>query len=190
MNKKYKAILGILALAGGIALAVIAYDWLSERTDAPHNVADTIPQPETQQTEGSPTPDFTMYDTYGNEVRLSDFFGKPIVLNFWTTWCPACVREMPYFEDLYYEMGDEIHILKVNLLDGQRQTREIVDNFMADRGYNFPIFFDTGSGAALYGVRSIPLTLFINADGYEVNRILGSANADTLRRGLAYAGVR
>jgi len=131
------------------------------------------------------TSDFVMYDAYGNELLLSDFFGKPIILNFWTTWCPSCVQEIPYFQQLYTEAGDDIHILKVNLLDGQRETRERVDNFMADNGYTFPLFFDAGMGAIEYGVRFIPMTFFIDANGVLVSSIQGAVNDSTLQSGLA-----
>ena len=135
-------------------------------------------------------PDFAMYDMYGNEVRLSDFFGKPIVLNFWTTWCPGCVVEMPHFERLYEELGSEIHIIKVNLPDDTRgETRERVEQFVADNNYSFPIYFDTGEGAMAYGVRSIPVTFFIDADGYAVAMAQGPVDEDTLRRGLEMAGM-
>jgi len=132
-------------------------------------------------------PDFTMYDAYGNEVRLSDFFGKPIVLNFWATWCPSCVQEMPYFEEFYAEAGSDVHVLKVNLLDGNRETRERVDNFMTDGGYSFPLFLDSGSGSIEYAVRFIPMTFFIDSQGRLVSSIQGMATLDALRQGVEAA---
>ena len=134
-------------------------------------------------------PDFAMYDMYGNQLLLSDFVGKPIVLNFWATWCPSCVIEMPYFQQLYEEMGSEVHILKINLLDGQRETRERVDQFIEDNGLSFPIFFDSGDGAFEYGVSFIPVTFFIDADGYATATSQGAVDEDILRRGLETAGV-
>ena len=241
MNKKLTTLWAILALAGLIAAAVVAYNWLRDRTEAPDilmaleqqdNAGDLPAAGNTQETpyddsaesgdsdtypddsadnstdtSGAPAgddnsrqheydeappqaPDFTMHDMYGNEVRLSDFFGKPIVLNFWTTWCPACIVEMPYFEWLHEEMGSEIHILKVNLPSETRgETRERVEQFIADNEYGFPVYFDTGEGAMAYGVRSIPVTFFIDADGYAVAQAQGPVNEDTLRRGLEMAGV-
>ncbi|MCL2527190.1 MAG: TlpA family protein disulfide reductase [Defluviitaleaceae bacterium] len=129
-------------------------------------------------------PDFAMYGIDGNQVRLSDFFGKPIVLNFWTTWCPACVTETPYFQQLYEEVGSDVHILKVSL----GEAPEHVGNFIASGGYDFPVFIDEGDGAALYNVARIPMTFFINAEGHTVASMLGSANEDTLLRGLEEAG--
>ena len=180
MNKKVKMLLGLLVFAVVIAGAILAYDWLSNVGYEPENLVQ-----ESQNEDRVPAIDFAMLDQQNNELRLSDFFGVPIVLNFWTTWCPACVMESPYFETLYQEMGSEIHILKVNLLDGQRETRGGVEGFMEEHGYTFPLFFDTtGEASGAYGIRGIPHTIFIDADGYIVARIQGAASEQSLREGI------
>jgi len=152
---------------------------------------DTPPEdaPPEEDIEHPLAPDFTMLDIDDNELSLADFFGKPIVLNFWTTWCPSCVLEMPYFEQLYDSINGDVHIIKVNLLDGQRETRDRVDSFMEENGYSFPIFFDGGLGSIQYGVRYIPMTFFIDAQGNVVATNQGPVNEDILRRGLEAAGV-
>jgi len=198
MYKKLAILFGVVAFAVLLLGAVIAYDWIRDRAETPdveHSGTVTVQWGHTQGdvpdfqipseiTPENPAPDFTMYDAYGNEVRLSDFFGKPIILNFWATWCRFCVQEMPYFEQLYTEAGDNIHVIKVNLLDGQRETRERVDNFMADNGHTFPLFFDTGAGAIEYSVVSVPMTFFIDANGSLVSSVRGAVNANTLQNGL------
>jgi len=208
MDKKKKALLITAALVVFLAAAVFAYSTLMDSGDiAPDNIVimdapqppSYIPEfllpppqgfveeepPEEEQTPRLTAPDFTMLDAYGNEVQLSDFFGKPIILNFWTTWCPSCIREIPYFTALYQDYGDYIQILKVNLLDGSRETRETVDRFMLENDLDFPLFFDTtGEGSGTYGVRNIPVTFFICADGYPIARIHGAANENSLRQGL------
>ena len=202
MNKKLSAIAGLMVLAGVIIVAVAAYSWLADQAESPDILAihehENDPPPEEypdSQTEeytedtNPQAPDFIFYDIDGNEMRLSDFFGKPIVLNFWTTWCPSCVREMPYFQQLYEEHGDEIHILKINLLDGIRETRERVDRFIADNDYNFPIYFDGGDGGRVFGVRFIPMTFFIDARGNALAHTQGAVDGEILRQGLALIGV-
>jgi len=180
--KKMQLILGFTAFAGLIAIAVVAYNFLAEEAEIlppPAEVTEeTAPETETAR-------DFTMQDMYGNDVRLSDFFGAPIVLNFWTTWCPSCVAEIPYFTRLHEEFGNEVQILKVNLLDGQRETRAGVDAFLLAHGLEFPVFFDTsGEAARAYGVRFIPLTFFIGANGVIVDTVQGALNEESLTRGL------
>ena len=111
-------------------------------------------------------PDFTVLDESGNEVSLSDFVGKPVVLNFWASWCGPCKVEMPDFNEAYLEYQDDIHFLMVNLTDGSRETMETALNHVEEQGYSFPIYYDTESDAAItYSIRSIPTTYFIDANG-------------------------
>jgi len=180
MKKKMVAFMGVAAFAALLAAAVFAYDWLQGRVDAPENILLIEATPALAPT----AYDFVMQDSAGNEVRLSDFFGRPIVLNFWATWCPSCVRSSPYFDILHREQGDDVQVLKINL-PGGRETRQAVDNFMAENGYTFPLFFDhTGAAAQAYGIRAIPDTVFICADGHITARIVGAVNARTMHDGL------
>ena len=129
-------------------------------------------------------PDFTVYDSEGNEVHLSDFTGKPVVLNFWASWCGPCKMEMPDFDDAYAEQGEDVHFLMVNMTSG-RETLESATSFIEEQGYSFPVYYDTDADAAMaYGVYSLPTTLFIDADGYGIAQATGAINAETLQRGV------
>ncbi|MCL2376786.1 MAG: TlpA family protein disulfide reductase [Defluviitaleaceae bacterium] len=181
MSKQIKAILGLLAFAVLLGAAFFAYNVLLDITDAPANIA------EAHDIEGNlqRARDFIMEDAMGNEVRLSDFLGQPVVLNFWATWCPNCVLETPYFEALYHEVGNEVKILKVNLIGSRGETRSDVEAFMEAGGYTLPIYFDTtGDGALSYNVMFIPVTFFITAQGYLAATSQGMANEDILRQGI------
>ena len=133
----------------------------------------------------SAMPNFTVLDREGNEVRLSDFFGMPIVLNFWASWCPPCKAELPDFEEACKRYEGKVTFLMVNLTDGQRETVEVAKSYIASQGYTFPVYFDTKYEAAYtYGVSSIPQTYFINADGSLEARATGMISAAQLEKGI------
>lgn len=133
----------------------------------------------------SMAPDFTVLDGEGNRVSLSDFLGKPVIVNFWATWCGPCKNEMPEFEEVYAEYGEQIHFLMINCTDGTRDTVESVRDFIKENGYTFPVYYDTESSAAVtYGVSGIPMTFFIDAEGHAVAYAQGSLDRETLLKGI------
>lgn len=133
----------------------------------------------------STAPNFTVYDLAGNQVNLTDFFGKPIIVNFWASWCGPCQMEMPDFDEAYATYKDEIHFLMVNMTDGSRETLEKASSFIAESGYTFPVYYDTEYSAAItYSVSSLPTTYFINADGELIAHARGAIDADTLQKGI------
>ena len=116
-------------------------------------------QSETQQLKAF---DFTVYNQEGEQVNLSDFFGKPIILNFWATWCPYCVQEMPVFEEYFNKYKDDIHFLMVDSVDGQRETKEKGEKFIKDNEYTFPVYFDLDYDATItYQAYSLPTTILL-----------------------------
>ena len=126
-------------------------------------------------------PDMTVYTAEGVPVKLSDFQGKPVVLNFWASWCGPCKSEMPAFQAAWEEYGDQVQFLMVNVTGGS-ETVETAAAFLVEAGYIFPVFYDTaGSGSAAYQVYSIPATYFIDARGNIAASHVGAMSEETLQ---------
>ena len=199
MNKKKIIIILVLVFVLILGGAGILYKQLGQKL-APNLLATQTPQ-ETESTEAStPTtqeneqenesekilaPDFTVYDLDGNEVHLSDFIGKSVVLNFWASWCSPCKMEMPDFNEKYLEIGEEVQFLIINMTDGSRETVETASAFIAEQGYSFPVFYDTDQdAAATYGVYSLPTTYFIDEEGNAIAQATGAIDEEILQQGI------
>lgn len=124
--------------------------------------------------------DFTVVDANGKDVKLSDFVGKPIVLNFWTSWCGYCKKEMPDFEKAAKNYPD-VNFLMVNVTCDKRETEELAKKYIADTNYDLNFYFDIYKDAvAEYGVRSYPTTYFLDSKGGVVSYSAGSLDYDGL----------
>ena len=134
----------------------------------------------------NPAPDFTVVDINGNEVKLSDMRGKPVVVNFWASWCPPCKAEMPDFESVYKKYGDNVVFMMVNMTDGYQETLSKAKAHISQNGYTFPVYFDTMSSAAYsYNITSIPATYLIDDKGNLVGYKNGMLTAEALEEAIA-----
>lgn len=153
-------------------------------TTEPTEAATEAVQPETTESTEPQTvaaPDFTVLDWDGNEVKLSDYLGKPIVLNFWAHWCGPCQMEMPEFNAAYERLGGEVTFLMVHegaaVDDGKDKVTE--------GGYTFPVVFDVDSSAGnLYGITAFPTTFFIDQEGNLQAYYMGAMDANLLQQGI------
>lgn len=129
-------------------------------------------------------PDFVVQDVNGNGVRLSDYRGKPVVINFWATWCQYCKMSLPAFEEASAAYPD-VQFLMVNATDGAQETVSGASSYVAQQGYTFDVFYDTAFSAVMaYGVNSFPQTFFVDAQGRLVARAAGRLDLDTIARGI------
>lgn len=136
---------------------------------------------QTTAKEPEKAPDFTVYDGEGDPVSLYESFGRPLVVNFWATWCPPCKSEMPHFEALYKEYGDRVEFMMIDLTDGTRDTEESVKQFISDNGYSFPVYLDSDMDAAMaYSIQSIPTTIFFDGEGNIVEYKVGAISESQL----------
>lgn len=198
MKNKRNFLIIMICFIGLIVGATLLYNYLGDRFKT-----DSLVVPEQQETEDgdqtaqeetnedeqtvqeTPAADFTVTDREGNSVKLSDFEGKPVVLNFWASWCGPCKSEMPDFEEAYKEYEEDIHFLMVNLTDGSRETVEDADSYISSQGYTFPVYYDTESDAAItYNVYSVPTTYFIDAEGNLTAWAQGAIDRETLQKGI------
>jgi thiol-disulfide isomerase/thioredoxin len=155
--------LGLLILV--LIIAGIAYSYLSGDGKAP---ASKVVQQEKQDDSAKEyplAPDFTLKDLEGNSVKLSDFRGKVVIIDFWATWCPPCRRGIPEFVELQEQYGkDKLVVLGINMDQGDLS---VVPKFAEEYQINYPILYFTPQVAAAYGgIRGIPTTFVLDQQGY------------------------
>ncbi len=191
MEKTYK-LLKLLVLVLAFAVVIAGAYLLYNRLSGEVSLGGLASAPQSTQASGDETepappqaPDFTVYDKDNNPVKLSDFRGKPVILNFWASWCGPCVSEMPEFQEFYDQYGEDIHFVLVNLTDGSQETVETASKFVSDQGYTFPIYFDKDlDAAAAYAVNAVPVSYFLDAEGYLVVWAQGALTGDMLQQGV------
>ncbi|WP_046174388.1 redoxin domain-containing protein [Domibacillus indicus] len=119
---------------------------------------------------GSQAPDFLVQRMDGKEVRLSDYKGKKVFLNFWATWCPPCKQEMPHMQSFYEENEGKAEILAVNLEESKTKAKDFADQYHL----TFPVLMDkNGEVAEKYEIYTMPTTYVLNEDGTVYQKIVG-----------------
>ena len=175
---------GVFLVVIGLSMVIEGISGYQKRIEMLENTVE-----ETKQQEASDdtvmAPDFQVEDAEGNMISLSSFQGKPVVLNFWASWCPPCKSEMPDFQAAYDTYGEDIQFVMVNLTDGNRETKETASAFIEESGFTFPVYYDVNMEAAYaYNISSIPVTVLIDADGTVVAHRIGMLNAEGLQQGI------
>jgi thiol-disulfide isomerase/thioredoxin len=110
----------------------------------------------------------------GNELDIRKTKGRIIFLNFWATWCPPCVAEMPSIQRLYDQIKNE----EINFMVVSEEDRAKVDKFVKERGFTFPVYTVIGEKPRVFQTRGIPTTFIISRDGQIVFRHVGAAKWD------------
>ena len=123
-------------------------------------------------TRSTVAPDFSLESLEGKTMRLSDFRGKAVLLNFWATWCGPCKIEMPWFVELQQKYGSQgLQVVGVAMDDA---SKEDIAKFAKDMGVNYPVLIGKEAvGDSYGGIPALPETFFIGRDGKVVDKILG-----------------
>ncbi len=121
---------------------------------------------------GKPAPDFQLQNLDGQAISLSDFRGKPVLVNFWATWCPACRDEMPYLQQIYEEWsGKGLVLLAVNIGENPAQVKRFLQTY----NLSLPVLLDTEKSVTQkYHITGIPTSFFIDKDGIIRVKIIGA----------------
>lgn len=185
---KIKKIGGIVLILSGL---MILFNGVSDMLEV-HRMNNQIPVETKQkntnkeQQEKIAALNFTLYDQYGKEHRLSEYKGKTVFLNFWATWCPPCRAEMPDIEALYKDYNENNHdvviigVASPNL--GREGDQKYIEEFLKKEGHTFPVVFDhKGSLVYQYGINAFPSTFIIDKDGYVVKYVPGAMNKSTMK---------
>lgn len=134
--------------------------------------------------EGQSAPDFTLKTLTGDHVRLSDLRGRPVLVNFWASWCKPCATEMPYIVAAYDSLRDRgLTVLAVNLTDQERSkdVRRFVESFKLA----FTVLLDErGRVRELYELAAVPTSVFVDSAGVVRRVISGPLTPEMLARGL------
>lgn len=131
-------------------------------------------------------PDFALQDMNGDNVRLSDFRGKAIVLNFWATWCPPCRREIPWFIALQKQYGPQgLQVIGVSM---DATGTAAVEGFVKRTHMNYPVLKGDDHVASLYGgAEMLPTTYYIARDGRVVSSVTGLISESEVEKNIREA---
>lgn len=127
---------------------------------------------------GDKAPDFQLETLAGDSVKLSDFHGKQVMINFWATWCPPCRAEMP--DMVKFDQDKDIVVLAVNLTDSETSLED-VENFADEYELTFPVLLDVNLDVAtLYAIKPIPTTYMVDSNGLISYKAFGAMNYDLM----------
>ena len=130
-------------------------------------------------------PDFTFTDLVtGRTMKLSDLRDKPVYLNFWATWCPPCVKELPHIQSKYEQYKDRIHFLAISVDSEQDAPAQ----FVSSKGYTFTVGYGNEREISrAYNIEAIPASYIIGTDGTIKAQIVGSMDEADLESFLQKA---
>ena len=176
--------------AAGVLLAAVAilgilnnrFSWRTDTLSVStgENTTSTFSQA------GEPAPDFELVSMDGSKVKLSDFLGHPVLINYWATWCPPCRAELPLIQDRLEKNSPDLVVLAINA----GEEPDTVKNYISQNKFTFPVLLDPEWKAeALFGIYAYPTSVFIDRQGLIQGRYVGGLSEDILDNHLKLIGV-
>ena len=124
-------------------------------------------------------PEFTLYTLDGEEVKLSDYLGKVVILDFWATWCAPCRKGIPDLISIQNKYKDDLVVIGISL--DQPATQDQLIPFIKNYGINYPIVLGNIEVSAAYGnIQAIPTSFIIDQEGNIINKHIGLVSKSTL----------
>jgi thiol-disulfide isomerase/thioredoxin len=180
MGKKGNVILWVVVICVVFAALYTFYaKYKSQAIQQPQNGVSSTGSPGSTEKKQVMAPDFSLKDLNGNTVKLSDYKGKIVFLNFWATWCQYCKQEMPDLNELNKELvkGNDAVILAVDT----QEKDNIVKDYLKANNIGLNVVLDSdGAVTGTYGVSGFPTTFVIDKQGYLYTYIEGATNKETL----------
>jgi thiol-disulfide isomerase/thioredoxin len=147
-------------------------------------------QPQAAISQGEPLYlDMPLNTVAGETIRLSDYRGKIVVVNYWATWCPPCLDEIPELAQFQRELASQgVQVIGIDFME--RPNRERLSRFIKEKGINYPIVFGKSSemlklAKTMGGVFGLPVTKFLNREGKIVKSHVGGITLHELKRVVA-----
>jgi len=191
-----RLVVAVLIAIGATALGVISYEFFASRSDLSRFALTEgrgifIDDPKELKSETAPrlgfvAPDFTLEDLGGQKVRLSDFRGKPVLLNFWASWCPPCRKEMPDLQEFHRRYGDKIALIGINWGETADTVREFLDRLSVTY---LNLLDPQGTAFVLYKLTGIPESFFIDPEGFIRGVWIGPLTVEEIAKGFGRLGL-
>ncbi|MCO6449256.1 MAG: TlpA family protein disulfide reductase [Caldilineales bacterium] len=194
LKKGRQQALAVAVIAIGVAALMLAYVMYLHQSEEPQSLSlaaanglfpvaslHAVDNSNAQPDAGSMAPDFAIHLTDGTTTHLSDYRGRPVLLNFWATWCPPCRLEMPDLEAAYKQYGDDLVVLGIDA----GEAHESVATFQKEMGISLPLVIDPRQEVmAAYKTNSLPSSFFIDRNGRVRVRWIGLLTPDVLQEHL------
>ena len=189
--RKRGLIIALIALVAVIIVGYVAYTALA-RSNAPESnhtpTASSTTSSQGSQMSHANMPKLADYDASviaddGSQTTLTQIAGnRMLVMNFWATWCPYCIQEMPDFQEIYRDYGDRVSFAFIDCVDGRRETVEDGRTWLAKNNLSLPVYYDTTQDAvSKYGASALPTTVVVDAKGYVQVYAAGRIDPDKMR---------